>query len=298
MQAATLVGLAQRMKAHLALAVRYIVEQKQRSIKKYLLGLCHGDAVLVVLACITRIPLKADDVGEIHHSWYITIMYILGATSRSFIRRICIGGLAKSLPDLALLKKAAAMNRPDRAYFGVPFFGKPSAMSTTLSTASLPVFTLFLGNLRHLLTKAQADVAARGYDEQALVQYRLSPDMLPFKNQIFIACDAPKLCVSRITGLDAPKYDNVENTLAELITRVDNTVAWLKTVPAGALDGLEAREITFPVGKTGSRTMTAEAYVKTWALPNLFFHITTAYNILRHNGVEVGKIDYLLGAQG
>ena len=169
-------------------------------------------------------------------------------------------------------------------------------MSTTLSTASLPVFIQFLGNLRHLLTKAQADVAARGYDEQALVQYRLSPDMLPFKNQIFIACDAAKLCAARITGLDAPKYDNVENTLAELITRVDNTVAWLKTVPAGALDGLEAKVITFPVGKTGSRTMTAEAYVKTWALPNLFFHITTAYNILRHNGVAIGKVDFLAGA--
>ena len=169
-------------------------------------------------------------------------------------------------------------------------------MSTTLSTASLPVFLQFLGNLRHLLTKAQADVAARGYDEQALVQYRLSPDMLPFKNQIFVACDAAKLCAARISGLDAPKYDNVENTLAELITRVDNTVAWLKTVPAGALDGLEANEITFPVGKTGSRTMTAEAYVKTWALPNMFFHITTAYNILRHNGVPVGKFDFLSGA--
>ena len=130
-------------------------------------------------------------------------------------------------------------------------------MSITLSTASLPVFTRFLGNLRHILTKAQADVEARGYDEQALVQYRLSPDMLPFKTQICIACDAAKLCVSRITGLEAPKYENTENTLAELVTRVDNTLAWLKTVPANALDGLEAKDITFPVGKTGTRTMSA-----------------------------------------
>ena len=169
-------------------------------------------------------------------------------------------------------------------------------MATTLSTVSLPIFIKFLGNLRHLLAKAQADVAARGYDEQVLVQYRLAPDMLPFKNQIFIACDAAKLCVARITGLDAPKYDNVENTIAELITRVDNTLAWLASVPAGALDGLESREITFPVGKTGTRTMTAEDYVKTWALPNMFFHITTAYNILRHNGVVIGKSDFLTGA--
>ncbi len=158
-------------------------------------------------------------------------------------------------------------------------------MSISLSTASLPVFAKFLGNLRHILSKAQADVAARGYDEQALVQYRLSPDMLPFKTQICIACDAAKLCAARIAGLDAPKYDNTENTLA-----------WLKTVPAGALDGLEAKEVSFPVGKTGTRTMSAEDYVKTWALPNLFFHITTAYAILRHNGVALGKSDFLVGA--
>jgi hypothetical protein len=165
----------------------------------------------------------------------------------------------------------------------------------TLSSASLPVFIQFLGNLRHLLAKAQADVAARGYDEQALVQYRLAPDMLPFKTQICIACDAAKLCVARISGLDAPKYENTENTLAELVQRVDNTVAWLKTVPASALDGLEDKEVTFPVGKTGTRTLTGQAYVMTWALPNVFFHVTAAYTILRHNGVVIGKSDYLVG---
>ncbi len=165
----------------------------------------------------------------------------------------------------------------------------------TLSSASLPVFIQFLGNLRHLLGKAQADVAARGYDEQALVQYRLAPDMLPFKTQICIACDAAKLCVARIGGLDAPKYENTENTLAELVQRIDNTVAWLKTVPASALDGLEDKEVTFPVGKTGTRTLTGQAYVMTWALPNVFFHVTAAYTILRHNGVVIGKSDYLVG---
>ena len=170
-------------------------------------------------------------------------------------------------------------------------------MSITLHSASVPVFTQFLGNLRHLLTKAQADVAARGYDEQALVQYRLAPDMLPFKTQICIACDAAKLCAARISGLEAPKYENTENTLAELITRIDNTVAWLQTVPASALDGLEDKDVTFPVGKTATRTLKAEAYLKTWALPNMFFHITTAYAVLRHNGVVIGKSDFLVGAQ-
>ena len=169
-------------------------------------------------------------------------------------------------------------------------------MPITLYSASVPVFVQFLGNLRHLLVKAQTDVATRGYDEQALVQFRLAPDMLPFKTQICIACDAAKLCASRVSGLDAPKYDNTENTLAELITRIDNTVAWLQTVPASAIDQQESKEITFPVGKTGTRTLTGEAYVKTWALPNVFFHITTAYAILRHNGVPLGKVDYLSGS--
>ena len=169
-------------------------------------------------------------------------------------------------------------------------------MSISLYSASVPVFTQFLGNLRHLLEKAQADVAVRGYDEQALVQYRLAPDMLPFKIQICIACDAAKLCASRIGGLDAPKYENTENTLAELMTRIDNTVAWLQTVSATAIDGQEAKDITFPVGKTATRTLSAEAYLKTWALPNMFFHITTAYAVLRHNGVPLGKADYLVGA--
>lgn len=169
-------------------------------------------------------------------------------------------------------------------------------MSISLSSASIPVFTKFLGNLRHVLTKAQADVQARGYDEQALVQYRLAPDMLPFKIQICIACDAAKLCVARVAELDAPKFDNTENTLDELIGRIDKTVQWLASVPANCLDGLEGKEITFPVGKNGTRTLKGEPYVLNWALPNMFFHITTAYTILRHNGVVIGKSDYLNGA--
>ena len=169
-------------------------------------------------------------------------------------------------------------------------------MSVSLSSCSLPVFAKFLGNLRHILIKAQADVAQRGYDEQALVQYRLAPDMLPFKTQICIACDAAKLCAARISGIDAPKYDNTENTLSELIARIEKTMKWLQTVPAASLDGLQDKEVTFPVGRDKSRTLSAQVYLQTWALPNMFFHITTAYAILRHNGVTLGKSDYLTGA--
>ena len=169
-------------------------------------------------------------------------------------------------------------------------------MSISLSSASLPVFQKFLGNLRHLLTKAQADVQARGYDEQALVQYRLAPDMLPFKRQICIACDAAKLCVARISGLEAPVFENTEDTLEELVARIDKTLTWLQTVPPAALDGLEDKQVTFPSGKTATRTMRGEDYLKNWALPNMFFHITTAYAILRHNGVAIGKNEFLMGA--
>ena len=169
-------------------------------------------------------------------------------------------------------------------------------MTISLSSASLPVFAKFLGNLRHLLTKAQADVQARGYDEQALVQFRLSPDMLPFKRQISIACDAGKLWAARVSGLEAPVYENTEETLEALVGRIDKTLAWLKTVPPAALDGLEDKQVTFPSGKTATRTMSGEDYLKNWALPNMFFHITTAYAILRHNGVVIGKNEFLMGA--
>lgn len=169
-------------------------------------------------------------------------------------------------------------------------------MTISLYSASIPVFLRTLGNLHHCLQKAKADVATRGYDEQALVQFRLAPDMLPFKAQIYIACDAAKLCAARIAGLDAPKHDNSENTLDELMARIDKTVEWLKTVPAATIDGQESKEVTFPAGKDRTRTMLAEDYLKAWAIPNVFFHTTTAYVILRHNGVALGKIDFLMGA--
>ena len=169
-------------------------------------------------------------------------------------------------------------------------------MSITLSSASLPVFHNALTNLLHLLEKARSDAATRGYDPQVLVSYRLAPDMLPFKSQILIACDVAKLCAARLGGLEAPKFDDTENTLDELSARIQKTLDWLATVPASALDGQEARDITFPVGKAGTRTMLGEDYVKSWALPNVYFHITMAYAILRHNGVPLGKRDFLLGA--
>ena len=170
-------------------------------------------------------------------------------------------------------------------------------MSITMSSACLPICRTALSNLSHILDKGQAFAEAKKCDPAALIQYRLAPDMLPFARQIQIACDGPKNGIARITGLTAPKFEDNETTFAELKARIAKTLAFIETVPADALDGTEDKDITFPVGRDATRTMKAEAYLKHWMLPNLFFHVTTAYAILRHNGVELGKADYLVGSQ-
>ncbi|WP_296442760.1 DUF1993 domain-containing protein [Rhodoferax sp. UBA5149] len=169
-------------------------------------------------------------------------------------------------------------------------------MSISMSSASLPIFTTTLGNLSHMLDKAQVFVDVKKCDPLALTQYRLAPDMLPLSRQVQIACDAAKNAIARLSGMEAPKFDDVEVTLAELKARIQKTLDFLASVSADKLDGTEQKEITFPVGRDANRTMRGEAYLKHWALPNMFFHVTTAYAILRHNGVELGKSDYLLGA--
>jgi len=170
-------------------------------------------------------------------------------------------------------------------------------LSISMYSASVPVFTTMLGNLSHFLDKAQAFVDQKPCDPAALTQFRLAPDMLPFTRQVQIACDAAKNAVARISGVAAPRYEDTEQTLPELKARIQKTLDYLATVPASTIDGTENKEITFPVGREATRTMLGEAYLKHYALPNMFFHVTTAYAILRHNGVALGKTDYLMGAQ-
>lgn len=170
-------------------------------------------------------------------------------------------------------------------------------MTISMSSASLPVFTTMLRNLSHCLDKAEAHAAARGFDVNVLVGTRLAPDMLPFASQIRIACDAAKLAAARLGDLEAPRFADDETTVEQLKTRIANTLAFLATVPPTALDGTEDKPVTFPVGRDGTtRTMRGEDYLRHWALPNVFFHVTTAYALLRHNGVDLGKADYLNGA--
>jgi hypothetical protein len=170
-------------------------------------------------------------------------------------------------------------------------------MTISMYSASVPVFKNMLGNLRYCLDKAQADAQARKFEPSVLVESRLAPDMLPLRKQVQIACDASKNGLARLAGVEAPKFDDTETTFEQLMERIDKTMAFLDSVPRAQVDGCDDKDITFPVGRDVTRTLKGEAYLLNVALPNLFFHVTTAYAILRHNGVELGKGDYLTGGK-
>ena len=169
-------------------------------------------------------------------------------------------------------------------------------MPMSMYTASVPVFQHVLRNLSHILDKAEANAHARKFEPSVFMTARLAPDMLPFQRQVLIACDAAKNGMARISGVEAPKFEDNEATIGELRTRIQKTLDYLEKVPASAVDGKEETEFTFPVAGN-PRTMKGQPYLTTWVLANFFFHVTTAYNILRHNGVDLGKADYLAGAR-
>lgn len=170
-------------------------------------------------------------------------------------------------------------------------------MTMSMSAASVPVFKNYLANLDHILDKGAAHAEARKFDPANLLNYRLAPDMLPFTRQILIACDGAKNGCARIAGVEPPKFEDNEASFPELKARIRKTLDFLDTLPREKLDGTEDKDITFPIGKDATRTMKGRAYLTQWVLPNFFFHVTTAYAILRHNGVELGKADYLAGAK-
>jgi uncharacterized protein len=165
-------------------------------------------------------------------------------------------------------------------------------MAITLHSASVPIFTRMLGNLLTWLDKAEAHAAAKKFDPSVLLATRLAPDMLNLLTQIQIGCDAAKFGVARLAGIDAPKFEDKETSFAELRERIRKTIDFVASVPAGQIDGREDTEVIVP-RRAGPMTLKAEAYLKGWALPNFFFHLTTTYALLRHNGVDLGKADFL-----
>ena len=165
-------------------------------------------------------------------------------------------------------------------------------MSLSMYAASVPVFVRTLGNLSAILKKAEVDATARGYDPTILVNARLAPDMLPLARQVQIASDSAKGCVARLAGVEAPVMADNETTIAELIERVAKTVAFLHTVHAAQIDGSEEREIVLKM-RGNEVKFQGQPFLLHFAMANFFFHTTTAYAILRHNGVALGKSDFL-----
>lgn len=163
-------------------------------------------------------------------------------------------------------------------------------MATELYDLTVPVFTRSLKALSGLLDKAVAHAGEAG--AEALLSNRLIDDMHPLSKQVQIACDSAKLCVARLSGAEAPVNEDVETTIAELKARIASTLDFLASVPRTAIDGQEDREVVlkFPGGEWPFR---GQAYVTGFALPNFFFHVTTAYGLLRQAGVPLGKRDFM-----
>jgi uncharacterized protein len=162
----------------------------------------------------------------------------------------------------------------------------------SMSNASIPVFEIALNALSVLLDKAETYAEAKKIDPAALLNTRLYPDMFGFTRQVQSACDQAKNGGARLAGIEPPRYEDNEKTIAELKARIAKTVAFVKTLDTRKIDESADREITFPLGPTNKGHMKGSDYLNHFVLPNFYFHLTTAYDILRHCGVEIGKRDF------
>ena len=164
-------------------------------------------------------------------------------------------------------------------------------MPISMHAASVPIYVRMLGNMLAWLDKAEAHATAKKFDPNNFVGMRLTPDMLPFGRQIQIASDACKGAVARLAGVEPPKWADDETTLGELRARIRKTIEYAQSIPASQIDGSETREIALPV--PGAPRVSGEVFLKSFSLPNFFFHVTMTYALLRQGGVELGKRDYL-----
>ncbi len=165
-------------------------------------------------------------------------------------------------------------------------------MTISMYQASVPVFVRTLTNLKGILAKAMAHAQAKKIDESVLLAARLYPDMFPFTRQVQIATDFARGTGARLAGGEPPALEDGERTFAELVDRIERSLAFLRTLQPGAVDGSEARTIVRPI-RGVPHTFTGIDYLLQFALPNFFFHTATAYAILRHNGIEIGKPDFI-----
>jgi len=165
-------------------------------------------------------------------------------------------------------------------------------MTISMYSASVPTFIRTLTNLAGILEKAQAHAETKKIKPEVLLNARLFPDMFALTRQVQIASDFAKGTVARLAGIEPPSYADTESSFAELIARVQKTVDFLKTLKADQIDGSENRDIVLKM-HTGELKFKGEAYLTQFSLPNFYFHATTAYAILRHNGIEIGKMDFM-----
>ena len=165
-------------------------------------------------------------------------------------------------------------------------------MTISMYQASAPRFANILRNLSAILDKAEAHCAAKKIEPAAITTFRLFPDMFAFTRQVQIACDTAKGAVARLAGVDIPKHEDTEQSFAELKARIAKTLDFIESVKPERIDGSEEKEIVLAM-RSGERRFKGMQYLLGHAYPNFYFHVTTAYNILRHNGIEIGKADFI-----
>lgn len=165
-------------------------------------------------------------------------------------------------------------------------------MSLSIYDVSVPVFVRMLNNLRGILDKAEAHAAAKATAPADLLGLRLHPDMWSLAEQVRAACNFPVRVAARLSGAAVPQFDGKDDSFAALRQRIDFTLKFIESFPRSAIDGTEAKEIVFPTGNV-ERRMSGRDYLFNFALPNFYFHMTTAYDILRHEGVKLEKPDFI-----
>ena len=165
-------------------------------------------------------------------------------------------------------------------------------MTISMYQASVPRFVNILGNLSNILDKTQAHIDAKKIADASFTAFRLFPDMLPMTTQVQIACDAAKGVVARLAGVDIPAFADDETTIAQLKARVAKTIAFIQTITPAQLDGTEDKDIVIKRGEKETHYKGMQ-FLLGHAIPNFYFHVSTTYNILRHNGLEIGKRDFL-----
>jgi uncharacterized protein len=163
----------------------------------------------------------------------------------------------------------------------------------SLYDASVPAFLQILGSLQGVLTKAEAYCKAKNVAPESLLGARLSPDMFPLTRQIQTASDFAAKSCARLTQSDVPAIPDTEKTFEELKQRLASTIDYVKAFKPSQFEGAESREVSFPIGPDKTMTLKGQQYLSHVAFPNFYFHAATAYGILRHNGVEIGKRDFL-----